>query len=195
LGGILYGRSCGDSYTTIAKNVKSKKQSGRKPIFGALELDELKRMVIQYTKHCHLSTQEIKDLWNKEKINQQFSASHNIQVWRTPAKEFDESCLVPTMGQSPGLMFWACFSWHGLGLIVPIYSKVNGEVYVKLIRRHTLCAVRQLVPNSQGIFQQNNTTPHKYWKVKAAFSRAGIPILPWLAQSSDLNPIENMWQE
>ncbi|CAG8776504.1 17903_t:CDS:1, partial [Cetraspora pellucida] len=66
LGGILYGRSCSDSYTTIAKNGKcgkttvhdvlkqydktgsaiAKKQSGCKPIFGALELDELKRMVI-----------------------------------------------------------------------------------------------------------------------------------------------------
>ncbi|CAG8793809.1 6392_t:CDS:1, partial [Cetraspora pellucida] len=37
------------------------------PIFGALELDELKRMVIQDTKHHRLSAQEIKDLWNKEK--------------------------------------------------------------------------------------------------------------------------------
>ncbi|CAG8799365.1 131_t:CDS:1, partial [Cetraspora pellucida] len=79
----------------------------------------------------------------------QFSSSHNIQVWCTPAEEFDESCLVPTVDQSPGLMFWACFLWHGLGLIVPIYGKVNGEVYVKLIRRHALRAVRQLVPNSQ----------------------------------------------
>ncbi|CAG8773956.1 6228_t:CDS:1, partial [Cetraspora pellucida] len=40
----------------------AKKRSGRKPIFGALELDELKRMVIQDTKHYHLSAQEIKDL-------------------------------------------------------------------------------------------------------------------------------------
>ncbi|CAG8773957.1 6229_t:CDS:1, partial [Cetraspora pellucida] len=125
----------------------------------------------------------------------QFSASHNIQVWRTPAEEFDESCLVPTVGQSPGFMFWACFLWHGLGLIVSIYNKVNGEVYVKLIRRHVLRAIRRLVPNSQGIFQQDNATPHKYWKVKAAFSWAGIPILPWPAQSADLNLIENMWQE
>ncbi|CAG8832396.1 25096_t:CDS:1, partial [Cetraspora pellucida] len=111
-------------------------------------------------------------VWSDEFMFRQFSASHNIRVWCTFAEEFDESCLVPTMGQSPGLMFWTCFSWHGLGPIVPIYGKVNGEVYVKLIRRHTLRALRRLVPNSQGIFQQDNTTLHKYWKVKATFSWA-----------------------
>ncbi|CAG8817064.1 594_t:CDS:2, partial [Cetraspora pellucida] len=141
----------------------AKKQSGCKPFFGALKLDELKKMVTQDTKHHRLSTQEIKDLWNKEK-NQSVSIVTICYALKKAGLrlcvieitngitlfEFDESCLVPTVGQSPGLMFWTCFLLHGLGPIVPIYGKVNDEVYVKLIRKHVLHAqeVERCLQNS-----------------------------------------------
>ncbi|CAG8650120.1 13533_t:CDS:2, partial [Cetraspora pellucida] len=75
----------------------------------------------------------------------QFLSSHNIRVWYTSAKEFDESCLVPTADHSPDCMFWDCFSWHGLGPIISLYG----------------------FPNEKGIFQQDNTPAHKSRKQKA----------------------------
>ncbi|CAG8834295.1 6973_t:CDS:2, partial [Cetraspora pellucida] len=33
--------------------------------------------------------------------------------------------------------------------IVPIRSTINGEVYTRLIRRHAIFAIGQLVPNGQ----------------------------------------------
>ncbi|CAG8827139.1 3450_t:CDS:2, partial [Cetraspora pellucida] len=36
-----------------------------------------------------------------------------------------------------------------IGPIVPIRSTINGEVYTKLIRRHAIFAICQLVPNGQ----------------------------------------------
>ncbi|CAG8760983.1 7745_t:CDS:1, partial [Cetraspora pellucida] len=85
-GRILYDHSHGDSYLTIAKNVKCKKTtvhdaikrteagttavkkcSGRKPIFDTSALEELKKLVIQDAKHRRLSAREIQELWNKEK--------------------------------------------------------------------------------------------------------------------------------
>ncbi|CAG8767010.1 270_t:CDS:2, partial [Cetraspora pellucida] len=74
----------------------------------------------------------------------------------------------------------ACFSWHGLGLIVPIHGNVNGEVYAKLIVNHAIPAIRRLV---------------SYEQVKEVLEQADIPILPWLAQSPDMSPMELMWQE
>ncbi|CAG8613425.1 1773_t:CDS:2, partial [Cetraspora pellucida] len=85
----------------------------------------------------------------------QFSSSHNIRVWHTLAEEFDESCLIPIVD-------------HSSGLIIPIYSHINDEVYIK----HDIFAIHQLVPNEKGIFQQDNTS-----------------------QSPNLNSLENLWQE
>ncbi|CAG8743070.1 14889_t:CDS:2, partial [Cetraspora pellucida] len=164
---------CGNSLATIAKNIKCSKTivyntlkryaqtgstmprkcPGPKAIFNESALEELKKMIIQDTKHHRLSLKEIQDLWKKEK-NQKvsiFTIRYTLKkcVWHTPAEEFDESCLVSTVGYSPGLMFWECFSWHGLGPIVSIYSTINGEVYTRLIRRHAISAIHQLVPNRQ----------------------------------------------
>ncbi|CAG8598030.1 14060_t:CDS:2, partial [Cetraspora pellucida] len=111
-------------------------------------------------------------------------------------EEFDESCLVSTIGHSPCLMFWRCFSWHGLGSIVPIHSTINSEVYTKLIRRYTISAIHQLVPNGQDLLTSikdlkikvkaawYSISPKCYYKlsnsiirqVKACYSANGRPI-------------------
>ncbi|CAG8728659.1 33755_t:CDS:2, partial [Racocetra persica] len=124
--------------------------------------------------HLHWSTHQWRNIiWSDESFFRQFSSSHNIRVWRTPAEEFDESCLVPTVGRSPGRMFWGCFSWHGLGPIIPIHG----------------------FPNRKSIFQQDNAPSHKSKKAMDFFDNAGISMLPWPPQSLDLNPLENLWQE
>ncbi|CAG8830669.1 22138_t:CDS:2, partial [Racocetra persica] len=70
----------------------------------------------------------------------------------------------------PGRMFWGCFSWHGLGPIIPIHGRINGEVYTQLMRKYAIKAID-------------------------FFDNAGISMLPWPPQSPDLNPLENLWQE
>ncbi|CAG8574036.1 27847_t:CDS:2, partial [Racocetra persica] len=64
-------------------------------------------------------------IWSNESFFRQFMSSHNIRVWHTPAKEFDKSCLVPTVGHSPGHIFWGCFSWHGLESIISIHGRIT----------------------------------------------------------------------
>ncbi|CAG8808348.1 30270_t:CDS:2, partial [Racocetra persica] len=155
--GILYGHNRGESYSTIARNIKCRKTT-----------------VHDILKHTEAGTT----------ISLAYSA-----------EEFDESCLVPTVGRSPGHMFWGCFSWHRLGPIILIHGHITGEVYTQLMRKYGISTIHQLVPNGKGIFQQDNAPSHKSRKAIDFFDNAGISILSWPPQSPDLNPLENFWQE
>ncbi|GFW65144.1 transposable element Tcb1 transposase [Trichonephila clavipes] len=44
-----------------------------------------------------------------------------------------------------------------------------------------------------AIFQQDNDRPHVACIVQGFFVNHQIELLPWLARSPDLSPIENMW--
>ncbi|GFX07391.1 transposable element Tcb1 transposase [Trichonephila clavipes] len=44
-----------------------------------------------------------------------------------------------------------------------------------------------------AIFQQDNARPHVARNVQRFFVNRQIELLPWLACSPDLSPLENMW--
>src|SRR5262245_20627224 len=49
-----------------------------------------------------------------------------------------------------------------------------------------------MFPRNGGWFQEDNATPHRS-KVSTAFKeKQSLCVLPWPAQSPDLNPIENL---
>ena len=50
-----------------------------------------------------------------------------------------------------------------------------------------------LLRRKNWILQQDGATAHTGNSVKEWFQRQHITLLPWSAQSSNLNPIENIW--
>ncbi len=65
------------------------------------------------------------------------------------------SCLVSTVqAAGGGVMVWGIFSWHTLGLLVPIEHCLNTTADLSIVADHVHPFRTTVYPSSDGYFQQ-----------------------------------------
>ncbi|GFX52442.1 transposable element Tcb1 transposase [Trichonephila clavipes] len=84
--------------------------------------------------------------------------------------------------------------WGGIGYLsrtplVRIAGTLNSQRYISEVLEPVVLPYLQVT----AIFQQDNARPHVARIVQRFFVNLQIELLPWLARSLDLSPIENMW--
>lgn len=91
------------------------------------------------------------------------------------------------------VMVWGCFSGQGIGLIRRVEGIMVSEDYKQILKNTMLPYAEWKMPLVWW-FQHDNDPKYTSKLVKAWISEQHINILQWLPQSSDLNPIENLWE-
>ncbi len=155
---------------------------------------------IQFTQtHQNWTIEDWKNVAWSDKSR--FLLRHSDDMARIWCKEHESiypSCLVSTVqAGGGGVMVWGIFSWHTLGLLVPIEHHLNATAYLSIVADRVHPFMTTVFPSSDCYFQQDNAPCHKAQIISDWFLEhdSEFTLLKWPPQSPDLNPIEDLCDE
>lgn len=133
--------------------------------------------------------------WSDESKFNQFGSDGKKNVWRPSKQEFNPRYTLKTIKHGGGsIMVWGAFSWHGVGPIVKIVGKMDQHQYRQILEQSMIPYAEEKLP-IQWVFMHDNDPKHTARTVKNFLVEESVDLLPWPAQSPDLNPIENLWND
>lgn len=118
----------------------------------------------------------------------------HIRVYRPQNSRFNERYV--SAGTKSGrfsVNVWAWISYNGMGVCWRIDGRFNAANYLDILENVMMPSVEHLYPNNSFIYQQDNCPVHTTNTVRNWLRNNNVEIIPWVPNSPDMNPIENVW--
>ncbi|GFX54210.1 transposable element Tcb2 transposase [Trichonephila clavipes] len=139
------------------------------------------------------------DFWKKVIFSDEskfeiFTPTSIRKIWRKNKTALEHKNVLSTLKYGgEDVMVWGCVAHSGEGNLAFIDNKMNALAYIDVLRHNLLDSAKKLSMENTFLFQKDNDPKHtaivtKTWLLYHAPRRLETP-----PQSTDLNPIENLW--